>query len=51
VIVQQVRRPDGSGLVNQFNTRGTQAATTEGALAPYASRLLAAPDDPLAEIA
>jgi alpha-galactosidase len=47
VIVQHVQRPAGSGLVNQFNTRGMEASTAEGVLPPYASRLLTAPDDPL----
>jgi alpha-galactosidase len=50
VIVQQVRRPDGSGLVNQFNTRGAEASTAEGALPPYGSRLLTAPDDPFCKL-
>jgi alpha-galactosidase len=47
VIVQQVRRPDGTGLVNLFNTRGTAANRADVTLAPYASHQLASPDDPL----
>jgi len=50
VIVQQVERPDGTGLLNLFNTRGTVANTAEGPLPPYASRLVGVPDDPLCKI-
>jgi len=50
VIVQQVRRPDGTGMTNLFNTRGTEAQAGNVALAPHASRLLGPPDDPLARL-
>jgi hypothetical protein len=48
VIVQRVSRADGGSLVNLFNTRGAQVRRVSETLAPYGSRLLVAPDDPLA---
>jgi alpha-galactosidase len=48
VIVQRAGRPDGSSLLNLFNTRDTPARRGSVELAPYASRLLAERGDPLA---
>jgi alpha-galactosidase len=47
VIVQRSRRPDGSSVLNLFNTRGEPAERANGTLSPYASRLLTEPGDPL----
>jgi alpha-galactosidase len=51
VIEQQVRRPDGSSLVNLFNTRGEPVRRASTQLGPYASRLLVEAGDPLAGLA
>ena len=47
VVVQRASRPDGSAVLNLFNTRDTPARRGPVALEPFASRLLAAPGDPL----
>ncbi|RAK58938.1 hypothetical protein DJ021_03540 [Phenylobacterium hankyongense] len=50
VIVQRSARPDGSSVTNLFNSRGKPAGRGATDLAPYASRLLAEPGDPLARL-
>ena len=47
VIVQRSRRPDGSSVLNLFNTRHEPAERADGTLAPHASRLQTEPGDPL----
>src|SRR5204863_8152355 len=48
VIRQQARRPDGTSVVNLFNTRSVPHRRAGVDLPPYASRLLLASGDPLA---
>jgi len=50
VIVQHAQRPDGSGLVNLFNTRDAPARRGAVTLPPHASRLVAEAGDPLAAL-
>jgi alpha-galactosidase len=50
VIVQRAGRPDGSSVINRFNTRDERASQGSVVLEPFASRLETAPGDPLAAL-
>ncbi|MFL5296645.1 MAG: glycoside hydrolase family 36 protein [Phenylobacterium sp.] len=50
VVTQCAARPDGSAVVNLFNTRGEPTRRSGIELPPYAARLLVDAGDPLADV-